>query len=291
MYTDDGITWATATAAEANDWTDVCYGVVAGVGTWVAVAPTGTNRVMWSIDCITWNTATAASALQWKTVCAGIVAGNTLFVAGSFDAGTTSVMTSPDGVTWASQTTPNENGFECVRWGLLNGVGTYIIVGQTYTASQSVYSSADGATWIGHDTGINGFGSYNSAHFSTIIFSPTRVVVFQGSGAKFVYSSDGATWSVPFGVLAVNGAVDFRNGTFGNGLFVVGITSSGGSDSTFLCATSPDGIRWTHRYQCATRNSTSVMRPCYVSELSMFVGVQDQSASNAATNSRAVFSG
>jgi len=44
MTSPDGINWTSQTAAEANSWNSVCY----GNGLFVAVASTGTNRVMTS---------------------------------------------------------------------------------------------------------------------------------------------------------------------------------------------------------------------------------------------------
>ena len=61
------------TAAEANIWYSVTY----GNGLFVAVAGSGTHRVMTSPDGITWTARTAAAASSWY----GVTYGNGLFVA------------------------------------------------------------------------------------------------------------------------------------------------------------------------------------------------------------------
>ena len=57
----DGETWTAQAAAEANSWLSVAY----GNGLWVAVATSGTNRVMTSPDGETWTARAAAEAHSW----------------------------------------------------------------------------------------------------------------------------------------------------------------------------------------------------------------------------------
>ena len=68
-----GVTWTARAAAEQNVWRAVTY----GNGLFVAVASSGTNRVMTSPDGITWTPRAAAEANQWRAV----TYGNGLFVA------------------------------------------------------------------------------------------------------------------------------------------------------------------------------------------------------------------
>ena len=60
--------WTAQTTAEANSWFSVAY----GGGQFVAVAYTGTHRVMTSPDGITWTARTAAEANQWLSVAYGV---------------------------------------------------------------------------------------------------------------------------------------------------------------------------------------------------------------------------
>ena len=98
----DGETWTARTAAEANVWRSVAY----GNGLWVAVAASGTNRVMTSPDGITWTARAAAEANSWYSVAYG----NGLWVAVAYD-GTNRVMTS--GATFV-QAAPAAPSVSCV---------------------------------------------------------------------------------------------------------------------------------------------------------------------------------
>jgi len=89
-----GETWTPHTAA-SSQWESVTY----GNGLFVAVAQSGTNRVMTSTDGETWTPRTAAEENQWQSV----TYGNGLFVAVASD-GTNRVMTSTDGETWTPRT-------------------------------------------------------------------------------------------------------------------------------------------------------------------------------------------
>ena len=64
MTSPDGQTWTPRAAAEANAWNSVTY----GNGLFVAVAKSGTNRVMTSPDGITWASGAAAEANTWNSV-------------------------------------------------------------------------------------------------------------------------------------------------------------------------------------------------------------------------------
>ena len=98
--------WVPETGAEYNDW----YGVAYGAGLFVAVASSGTHRVMTSPDGITW-TARTAPVHNWWT----ITYGNGLFVAVGDHI---SVMTSPDGITWTARTAVSGNwGYPSITYG------------------------------------------------------------------------------------------------------------------------------------------------------------------------------
>jgi len=74
MTSPDGVTWTARSAAEANEWTSVTY----GNGLFVAVANSGTNRVMTSPDGITW---TARSAAGNDDTWGDVAYGNGVFLA------------------------------------------------------------------------------------------------------------------------------------------------------------------------------------------------------------------
>ena len=70
-----GIVVTSPTASEASSWRGIAY----GNGIYVAVAQSGTNRVMTSTDGTTWTSRTQAEANEW----ASIPFGNDIFVAGA----------------------------------------------------------------------------------------------------------------------------------------------------------------------------------------------------------------
>ena len=80
-----GVTWTARAATEANAWIEVTY----GDGLFVAVAQSGTNRVMTSPDGITWTPRSATEANTWRSV----TYGDGRFVAVAAN-GTNRVMTS-----------------------------------------------------------------------------------------------------------------------------------------------------------------------------------------------------
>ena len=121
-----GETWTAQSAAEANGWQDVVY----GNNTFVAVATTGTNRVMTSPDGITWTARAATEANFWNSV----TYGNNTFVAVSFT-GTNRVMTSPDGITWTARAATEANFWNSVTY----GNNTFVAV--SFTGTNRVMTS------------------------------------------------------------------------------------------------------------------------------------------------------
>jgi hypothetical protein len=99
MTSPDGINWTARTAPSPDNsaWRSITY----GDGLFVAVASSGTHKVMTSPDGINWTARTVPSPDDsgWLSV----TYGNGLFVAGAAS-GTHKVMTSPDGINWSSKT-------------------------------------------------------------------------------------------------------------------------------------------------------------------------------------------
>ena len=110
----------------------MCY----GNGLFVAVAATGTHRVMTSPDGITWTARTAAENNYWCSVCYG----NGLFVATASD-GTNRIMTSPDGINWTAHMAPENNLWESVTYG--NG----LFVAVSRDGTNRLMTSPDGINW------------------------------------------------------------------------------------------------------------------------------------------------
>ena len=112
-----------------QQWEAVTY----GSGKFVAVASSGSgNRVMTSTNGNYWTSRASASDSNWQ----GITYAGNQFVA----VGSNAVMTSPDGITWTSRTTPNG------EWQAITNCGG--LYGATATwGSNYIMSSPDGVDW------------------------------------------------------------------------------------------------------------------------------------------------
>ena len=96
MRSTDGITWTTP-AVENSEWRSITF----GNGIFVAVALSGTNRVMRSTDGVTW-TATTLVASGWRSV----TYGNGVFIAVA-STGSTRMAFSTDGTNWYYKNIPS----------------------------------------------------------------------------------------------------------------------------------------------------------------------------------------
>ena len=189
-----GTLWVARTAAEANNWRSVAY----GNGLFVAVANTGTHRVMTSPDGITWTARTAAVANEWSFV----TYGGGLFVAvsdGFSDVNNNRVMTSPDGINWTARVSAEAstwNGWpsEANRWtSVAYGRGMFIAVsnngtGQLMTSPNGINWTIRTSPWY-HIQGDPG----PWVAFSNDYSGGTFHIVYSGSLSYF--SSDGITWT------------------------------------------------------------------------------------------------
>jgi hypothetical protein len=206
------LTWTGHSAAQGNYWTAVAY----GNGVFVALANTGSKRIMTSSDGASWTARTAPGTHNWFR----IAYGNGTFVAVSDDS---AVMTSPDGVTWTTRTPAEANGW----LGITYGGGQFVAVANNGT--HRVMTSPDGITWTkrtaAEQAGWMGV-AYGNGMFVAVNWDGTN---------QAMTSPDGVTWTaraVP--------ANSWNAVTFGGGFFAA--LSIGGSKRAMI---SPDGITWT----------------------------------------------
>jgi hypothetical protein len=229
--------WTARTAASASGWLSVTY----GNGLFVAVAISGTNKVMTSPDGITWTLRTSViDGAQPQSV----TYGNGLFVAvvNNF------VATSPDGITWTARTAAEANSW----YGVTYGNGLFVAVATSGT--NRVMTSADGVTWTGRTA-----AQANS--WVGVTYGNGLFVAVASSGTNLVMTSpDGITWT------ARPVTNTWKSVTYGNGLFVA-VGLSGWS------TTSPDGINWTNRYNLYSGLSTNWYSVTYSNGLFVAVSV------------------
>jgi len=131
------------------------------------------------------------------------------------------LVTSTDGITWTERTVPITINIKSV----CNGNGTFVAVGNS---NAYVITSIDGTTWTQRNMGI--VNTLNSIIYGNGIF------VAVGASC-IVTSTDGITWTSR----TSPSALTWSSVAYGNGIFV----AIGEDSSSF--ASSTDGITWTLR--------------------------------------------
>jgi hypothetical protein len=253
MYSDNALTWVSASAASALLWQYAAY----GAGYFVAVASNGTANVMRSSDGITWAGVTPATAGEFS----GIAYSPTLdmFAMGGLVGGVSGIETSTDaGLTWTSRTVAATGSMVAMLWvPWLN----LFVAASSGNNPGCISTSPDGITWTQRTTtGISGVNAL--AH------DGSGVVVAVGNNDDIVgYSSDAISWSV-----VDIGASNFLGVAFGAGLFVAVLPSG----AAFRVHTSPTGASWTSR----TAPAQTWNDVLYSSVLGLFVAVAATGSGN-----------
>ena len=185
MYSDDGLSWTSATAPYANEWEGVTY----GDGKWVAVSSDGVYRVMYdSNGSGTWTSASAAEANSWSSVAYG----DGRFVAVAWN-GTNRLMHSTNGSSWS---TSDVSGWDNTRawWKVRYLNGKFFAISPT-SGNSSILYSTDGLSWS--NSGVTGV---NNCNYRDIAYgNGYYVAVSDFSGGegdnRIMYSKDGLAWT------------------------------------------------------------------------------------------------
>ena len=218
MTSPDGVTWTARTSPTSEEWWDVTY----GGGTWVAVGYGG--RVMSSTNGFDW-TQRSAPSNDYYTV----TYGNGLFVAVSEGGGTNQIITSPDGITWTSKTSPISLRWHAVAY----GNGLFVAVARTGDGTNQVMTSPDGFTWTAGTSAAG--GDWRGLGYGNGLWVATKY-----GGNQVMTSPDGFTWtarSIP------GSGQSWTTVVYGNGVWVA-VAESGAAGAERVM-TSPDGITWT----------------------------------------------
>ena len=188
-----------------------------------------------TVDQTVWTSRTSATDNNWNSV----TYGNGIFVAVAQSGSGNRVMTSPDGITWTSRTTPDSSEY----WSSVTfGNGTFVAVSSSGSYGNQVMTSPDGITWT---TRSNPGRDYSGVTYGNGMFA---AVGGQGAGAMVMTSLDGFTWTQQS---AIAGNNNWRSVVYGNGLFVA-------VSSDWKVMTSPDGISWTGQTVPASVSMRSV---------------------------------
>ena len=218
MTSPDGVTWTARTSPTSEEWWDVTY----GGGTWVAVGYGG--RVMSSSNGFDWTQRGAPSNDYYS-----VTYGNGLFVAVSEGGGTSQIITSPDGTTWTSRTSPISLRWHAVAY----GNGLFVAVARTGDGTNQVMTSPDGITWTAGTSAAS--GEWRGVGYGNGLWVATKY-----GGNQVMTSPDGFTWtarSIP------GSGQSWTTVIYGNGVWVAVAESSNSGAERVM--TSPDGITWT----------------------------------------------
>lgn len=200
MYSDDkGVTWTAATAASVRSWHSVAWSSTLSL--FAAVSNTGTgggaSQVMTSSDGITWASRSAASALAWINV----YWADGRFIAAASNNSVNFLMTSTNGTTWTSLTTPSSARGGAAASGGPNTIGFSSDLGMwlaTYktngTSQYGILTSTDhGANWTDQAVPAAitpGNGLYGVQWSSEL---STWLIITDNPGA--ITSANGTSWT------------------------------------------------------------------------------------------------
>ena len=272
MTSSDGISWSAQLVPATNLWNSITY----GNGLFVAVSVSGTQRVMTSYNGTTWTLSNAANnSLQW----AAVTYGNGLFVAvcdgptsgSSINNTGSSVMTSTNGTTWTSISTPT--GSTSNQWySIIYGDGLYVTVANKGT--NRVMTSSNSKTWTLR-TSANETSKWVSVTYGNGLF----VAVANGCDTGYtatVYnqimtSSDGINWTLR----TAPALLQWESVTYGENLFVA-VANTGTGNRVM---SSSDGINWYSQTSAADEGWLSI-----VYGDGRFVAVGDNSTGQTKTN-------
>jgi hypothetical protein len=224
MSSPDGIHWTARTAPEANSWNAVCLAY--GAAKFIAVASTGTYRVMTSYDGITWDSATAAGTASWQSVAWS--QDQRLAVAVS-DSGDYQVMTSEDGVTWNGVVVPDTYGWS----GVCYSPELDLWVAVAYTGVYRIMYSSDGASWTP-------VVAPEANEWISVCWAKGLglfVAVAQTGTHRVMYSANGADWSTA----TASDEAAWRSIVWCD---TIGILVAAAPSGTAQIMTSADGITW-----------------------------------------------
>ena len=185
----NGTDWSNVLSSEDNTWASVTY----GMGLFVAVSNTGTNRVMTSHNGSVWVPRLAPEA-EWSSV----TFGNGLFVAVAASTLLTpedQIMVSRDGINWSLRRSPGNNAWSSVAFGNNRFVA---VSTDGNTLTPTMYTLEAGS--VSGDVGATGATGAVGATGATGAFGAT--------GATGAYGATGATGAPgPFGATGATGAV------------------------------------------------------------------------------------
>lgn len=220
----NGTGWTTHVIPENNSWNSIAWSPELGL--FVAVASSGTNRVMTSPNGINWTARSAAAANTWTSVVWSSALG--LFVAVSSD-GTNRVMTSPDGITWTSRSSQTSFWTD-IAWS--SELGLFVAVSSTAGSAQ-LMTSSNGIDWTGYSAASD--DSWNSVTWSPEL--GLFVAVSSTGTSPVMASADGQNWTL-------HTSAESNNWVSVTWSPELGLFAAVSADGANRIMSSEDGINW-----------------------------------------------
>ncbi len=214
---------------------------------YVAVAVTGTNRIMTSTDASSWTGVLAPQVSAWES----IAYGNSTFVALSGDQNSANpyMYSTDDGANWTVASKSGANSFYGNRIRFLNNQ----FIAMFDSGTQRLATSSDGITWTAISTNLLTYSPLDMTYVSGTYYA----LVSDGniSRARILTSPDLTTWTA---VAVFNiSPTSMTNGhtlQYSNGTFIVAGDNTFASPQTNAeLIYSTDGTTWT-----AATNATAL---------------------------------
>ena len=223
-YSDTGAVWLSGTPGANINWTGISFGKPSNRPLFVAVANTGSNRIMRSVDTVNWYVLNSpiTNSIDWSA----IECGRNHFVAVA-DSGPHRIAYSTDGTNWLSAAAPAQNAWCDISYNSDKDI--YVAVSRNAARYSSImYASGSNlnkwyparAPYIGAWSGI----TYGNGVFVAVGAS------YGNQGA--IYSIDGINWS-PAPIPSVD---PWKAVTFSNNTFVAVASSTSIGNDTFARA-------------------------------------------------------
>jgi len=285
--------WFNATSGVLdNGWTSITYGLVGGVGRFVAVANSGSTngRVMYSDNGLTWSNATSGVLDNyWHGITYGLVTSTGVgrFVAVAY-IGTNNqrVMYSDNGITWFNATGGVlDNQWLGITYGLVGGVGRFVAVANSGTNNQRVMYSDNGLTWSNATSGVLD-NNWRGITYG-LVGGVGRFVAFAYSGTnnqRVMYSNNGITWSNATSGVLDNNWLAITYGLVGGVGRFVAVADSGTNNGRVMY--SDNGITWSNATSGVLDNQWLGITYGLVGGVGRFVAV----AGSGSTNQRVMYS-
>ena len=214
----------------------------------------------------TWTVRNAFSN-SWSSICWSPEL--MLFVVVSIDTTGNIIMTSPDGITWSSRTSPANNQWKSVCWS--PKLMLFVAVSESGSTNR-VMTSSDGITWTLRTTNMNSWSSVCWSSELGLFVAVSSSSSGTGVALKAMYSSNGINW-----VLSSTNNNNWESVCWSSQLGLFCAVSSTGTNRVM---TSSNGIDWSEQITVAN-NWESI---CWSPELRMFCAVSSTGTSRVMTS-------